>query len=231
MPKLPKINSEEVDNVVHLERRNYIAYQGITLEVRKATEGEESNTIGGYAVKYNMPVLIVDCWGDKYLEEIAAGCFDESLSRCKEDGKEIKALWNHDASRPLGSTKTDTLRFDTADAVGLAYDIDLPNNTWGNDVKESVRRGDVDGSSFGFICHEDKWSKVEHEGEQIYKRSVVKAELLEVSPCTFPAYDSSEISCRSFEKVKEEEKEEIRLEKLRTEARLMQLREENEKEF
>lgn len=89
----------------------------------------------------------------------------------------------------------------------------------------------MDGSSFGFICQEDKWSKVEYEGEQIYKRSVVKAELLEVSPCTFPAYDSSEISCRSFEKVKEEAKEEIRLEKLRTEARLMQLREENEKEF
>lgn len=213
------------------EIRNYYRnYQGIALEVRKVAEGE-SNTIGGYAVKYNTPVLIVDRWGDKYLEEIAAGCFDESLSRCKEAGKEIKALWNHDASRPLGSTKTDTLRFNTADTTGLAYDIDLPNNTWGNDVKESVRRGDVDGSSFGFICQEDRWSKVEYEGEQIYKRSVVKAELLEVSPCTFPAYDSSEISCRSFEKVKEEAKEEIRLEKLRTEARLMQLREENEKEF
>lgn len=214
------------------EIRNYCAnYQGIALEVRAAAEGEESRTIGGYAVKYNTPVLIVDRWGDKYLEEIAAGCFDESLRNCKEAGKEIKALWNHDTSRPLGSTKTDTLRFNTEDTTGLAYDIDLPNNTWGNDVKESVKRGDVDGSSFGFICQEDRWSKVEHEGEQIYKRSVVKAELLEVSPCTFQAYDSSEISCRSFERVKEEAKEENRLEKLRTEARLMQLREENEKEF
>jgi hypothetical protein len=36
---------------------------------------------------------------------------------------------------------------------------------------------------------------------------------------------------RSFEKVKEEAKEEKRLEKLKMEARLMQLREENEKEF
>lgn len=214
------------------EIRNYYAdCQGIALEVRAAAEGEESRTIGGYAVKYNTPVLIVDRWGDKYLEEIAAGCFDESLRNCKEVGGEIKALWNHDTSRPLGSTKTDTLRFNTGDSTGLAYDIDLPNNSWGNDVKESVKRGDVDGSSFGFICQEDKWSKVEHEGEQIYKRSVVKAELLEVSPCTFPAYDSSEISCRSFEKVKEEAKEESRLEKLRTEARLMQLREENEKEY
>lgn len=81
------------------------------------------------------------------------------------------------------------------------------------------------------LHQEDRWSKVVHEGEEIYKRSVVKAVLLEVSPCTFPAYDSSEISCRSFEKVKEEAKEEKRLEKLKMEARLMQLREENEKEF
>ena len=54
----------------------------------------------------------------------------------------------------------------------------------------------------------------------------MKAELLEVSPCTFPAYDSSEISCRSFEKVKEVAKEE-RLEELKKEARLMEIREEN----
>ncbi|MBT9644919.1 hypothetical protein GPK69_03585 [Roseburia inulinivorans] len=84
------------------EIRNYCRKcQGIALEVRAAAEGEDSRTIGGYAVKYNTPVLIVDRWGDKYLEEIAAGCFDESLNSCKEAGKEIKALWNHDTSRPL----------------------------------------------------------------------------------------------------------------------------------
>ncbi len=224
MPTTEKKDGEK------LERRNYAAYQQTTLEVRKAAGGEGSNTIGGYAVKYNTPVLIVDRWGDRYLEEIAAGCFDESLNSSKEAGKEIKALWNHDTGRPLGSTKTDTLRFNQEDKSGLAYDIDLPNNTWGNDVRESVRRGDVDGSSFGFICQEDRWSKVEHEGEQIYKRSVVKAELLEVSPCTFPAYDSSEISCRSFERVKEEAKEESRIEKLKLEARLLEIAEENKKE-
>lgn len=208
-----------------LEVRNYNNEN--VLEVRAAGEGGESRTIGGYAVKYNTPVVITDRWGDKYLEEIATGCFDESLNRCKESGGEIKALWNHDTSRPLGSTKTDTLRFNTGDTIGLNYDIDLPNNTWGNDVRESVQRGDVDGSSFGFICTEDKWSKIEHEGEEMYKRSIIKAKLLEVSPCTFPAYDSSEISCRSFEKMKEDTKEEKRLEELRKEARLLEIAEAN----
>lgn len=80
------------------------------------------------------------------------------------------------------------------------------------------------------ICLEDKWSKVQHEGEEMYKRSVVKAELLEVSPCTFPAYDSSQINCRSFERMKADTKEEKRLEELRKEARLLEIADENNKE-
>lgn len=228
---MPENNTHSTEDAAEIqERRNYVAYQGIPIEVRAAAEGGESRTIGGYAVKYNTPVVITDRWGDKYLEEIAAGCFDESIGRCKESGNEIKALWNHDTSRPLGSTKTDTLRFNTGDTTGLNYDIDLPNNTWGNDVRESVQRGDVDGSSFGFVCLEDKWSKVQHEGEEMYKRSIVKAELIEVSPCTFPAYDSSQINCRSFERMKADTKEEKRLEELRKEARLLEIADENNKE-
>ncbi len=57
----------------------------------------------------------------------------------------------------------------------MNYDIDLPNNTWGNDVRESVKRGDVDGSSFGFICLEDKWSKVQHEGEDNVQKKCGKS--------------------------------------------------------
>lgn len=64
----------------------------------------------------------------------------------------------------------------------------------------------------------------------MYTRSVVKAELLEVSPCTFPAYDSSQINCRSFERMKADTKEEKRLEELRKEARLLEIADENNKE-
>lgn len=204
------------------EVRSSTVYQGLALEVRKAQEETESNTIGGYAVKYNVPTLIRDRWGDEYLEEMAEGCFDESLSKCTTRGCEIKALWNHDTSRPIGNTLTNTLRFNS-DKTGLNYDIDLPNNTWGSDVKEAVRRGDVDGSSFGFMCLEDKWSKVMHEGKEVYKRSIIRAELHEVSPCTFPAYDSSEISCRSFDKVKEEAKEESEKREAKEKIKMLEL--------
>lgn len=193
-------------------------FSNLNIEVRATGEGEK-RTIGGFAVKYNSPTLIVDRWGDKFLEEISSGAFDESLKERNQ-----KALWNHDSSKPLGSVKSGTLRFNSS-SDGLNYDIDIPNNSWGNDVYESVQRGDVDGSSFGFVCLENKWSKVVHEGEEIYKRSIIKASLFEVSPCTFPAYESSEISCRSFEELKKEVKkpnDELEIEQLRTKILLME---------
>lgn len=173
------------------------------IEIR-AAEGSQKKTIGGYAVKYNSPTLMRDRWGDEFLEEVSSGAFDKSLQ-----SRSQKALWNHDSSKPLGSVSADTLRFNM-DMSGLNYDIDLPNNTYGNDAFESVQRGDVDGSSFGFICLNDVWSKVQHEGREVYKRSIVEAELFEVSPCTFPAYESSEMSCRSLETFKNDLNLELR---------------------
>jgi hypothetical protein len=166
------------------------------IEIRSVSEGQKK-TIGGYAVKYNSPTLMRDRWGDEFLEEIASGAFDKSLQNRNQ-----KALWNHDTSKPLGSVSVGTLRFNS-DMSGLNYDIDLPNNTYGNDAYESVQRGDVDGSSFGFRGNDDVWSKVQYEGKEIYKRSIVEADLFEVSPCTFPAYDSSDMCCRSLETFKE----------------------------
>lgn len=173
------------------------------IEVRAVGDGQ-SKTIGGYAVRYNTPTLIVDRWGDEFLEEISAGAFDKSLQNRNQ-----KALWNHDSSKPLGSVTAGTLRFN-ADTTGLNYEVDLPNNSYGNDAYESVSRGDVDGSSFGFVAKNDVWSKVQYEGREVYKRSIVEAELLEVSPCTFPAYDSSEIAVRSLEDFKEQEQSYLR---------------------
>jgi len=170
------------------------------VEVRAAVEGEK-RTIGGYAIKYaQQSQPIRDRWGDRFVEEFSAGAFDETLLTRTQ-----KSLWNHNIELPLGSVKAGTLRV-YSDTVGLGFDNDLPSSSWGNDAYESISRGDVDGVSFGFRCLEDKWSKINIGEEEIYKRTVIKAELYEISPCTFPAYESSEVNCRSLEDFKEEEK-------------------------
>ena len=177
--------------------------QVVTEKIEVRAVGESQNkTIGGYAVKYNSPTLMRDRYGDEFVEEVSSGAFDKSLQNRNQ-----KALWNHDTSKPLGSVSANTLRFNS-DMSGLNYDIDLPNNSYGNDAYESVQRGDVDGSSFGFTCTSDVWSKIQFEDREIYKRSIVEAQLFEVSPCTFPAYASSEMSCRSLETFKDDVKHE-----------------------
>jgi HK97 family phage prohead protease len=91
------------------------------------------------------------------------------------------------------------------DDVGLRFDIDLPNNSWGDDILESIKRGDVDGVSFGFRTEKngDKWE--DRDGCVI--RTINKAKLLEISPTPFPSYPQSEVSVRSAEKSYDEFKQ------------------------
>jgi len=141
-----------------------------------------------------------DYWGDKFVEEISEGAFDESI----KNGV-VKSLWCHQTSQVLGSTKSGTLRI-TINGGQIDFENDLPNNTWGADARESVQRGDVDGVSFGMIVKEERWSKTEVNGEEIYKRSILKAEIFELSPTAFPAYPENTVNCRSLEQFKAEEK-------------------------
>ncbi|WP_010293542.1 HK97 family phage prohead protease [Clostridium senegalense] len=180
------------------------------LEVRSKEENSEQKTIEGYVAKYNAESQILrDWWGDEFVEVIADGAFDNAIRN-----NTIKALYNHNTDYVLGSTKSQTLRLES-DNIGLRFEIDLPNTQVGNDLYESVKRGDIDGNSFGFRVLNDKWSEIEKYGKKIMKRTLLEVELFEISPTPFPAYEDTEVDCRSLEKFKmktgssEEEKKKI----------------------
>jgi HK97 family phage prohead protease len=50
----------------------------------------------------------------------------------------------------LGRNKSGTLRL-SVDGIGLRYEIDPPDTQAARDLIESLRRGDVSGSSFAFL--------------------------------------------------------------------------------
>lgn len=159
-----------------------------------------------------------DFWGDQFVEEIAAGAFNDSLA-----SRAVVALWSHRTDMVLGSTKSGTLRLTNTDS-SLDFELDLPATRAGDDAYESIKRGDVDGVSFGMIVIKDKWSQVEQDGVKIYKRSILNAELYEISPVAFPAYPANEVSCRSLEDYKKEQKraaDELRKRKLTLELELI----------
>jgi len=188
MTQVPTINKT-------IDFKELRKYNDSKIEIRAADPNSTvmSKIIEGYAVKYNMASEVMsDYWGDKFIEEFARGAFDESLRSQTQ-----KCLWNHKSEYPLGSIRANTLMIQS-DEVGLYYEDDVPDNSWGNDALESIRRGDVDGSSFLFRALDDQWSLIVIDDEEIYKRTILKADLYEISPTTFPAYPDSEVNARSF---------------------------------
>ncbi|EOS8267635.1 HK97 family phage prohead protease [Bacillus pacificus] len=190
----------------------------MTIEVREVNEDDGKRTISG-SIKYNNESAEMrDWWGDSFVEEIAEGAFDESLKV-----RDVVGLWSHDTSQVLGNTKSKTLRIEN-DKKELRFELDIPNTTVGNDAWELIKRGDVDGVSFGMKVTKDKWSSEERENGKIYKRSILNAELYEISPVAFPAYPTNEVSVRSLDDFKAGEKrvaDEFRKRKLQIELELI----------
>jgi len=149
----------------------------------RAMENGEGMTFGGYAWRYNQPSLPLP-----FTERIAPGAFTRTL-KSKND---IRAYVNHDDRLLLGSTRAKTLRIE--DRVDGGYvEIDLPNTTWGNDIRELVKRGDITGMSFGFSTVKDSWSPNGNE------RTLAEVRLHEVSVVTgVPAYPQTTASVRSW---------------------------------
>ncbi|MBD7984415.1 HK97 family phage prohead protease [Sporosarcina sp. Sa2YVA2] len=178
------------------EKRELMMTQKI--EVREDDDG--NRTLSGYAVKWEKRSLVLGYFM-KFREQFKKGAFVDSLQ-----SEDQRFLWSHDTSKVLGRTKNNTLRL-REDDTGLHFELDLPKTTLGNDTFESIKRGDVDGVSFGFqMISED----IEDPDDDLRLRTVTKAKLLEVSAVAFPAYPDSEVSARGYDPMKHHAEEEKR---------------------
>lgn len=160
------------------------------IEIREDDDGKR--TLTGYAVKWEKKSKVLGYFR-KFREQFRKGAFADSLE--KDDQR---FLWSHDTSKVLGRTKNGTLRLEEDD-IGLRFELDLPNTTLGNDTYESIKRGDVDGVSFGFRVESDE---IHEPDDDLPLRTVTKARLLEVSAVAFPAYPDSEVSARGYDPLK-----------------------------
>lgn len=151
----------------------------------RVEESDDGVKIAGYAAKFNE--LSEEMMG--FREKIAPGAFAASLER----GDDVRALWNHNDDYVLGRTASGTLRL-AEDDIGLKYEIDPPDTQWARDRIESIKRGDVNQSSFGFVVVTDDVTR--EDGNEI--RTLLEVDLFDVSPVTYPAYPQTESEIRSF---------------------------------
>lgn len=182
--------------------------RAIPTDFRTREEGGEMFLEGYFAV-YNSNYVIEK----SMTESIAPGAFSRSI----RDG-DIRALINHDSTLVLGRTKANTLEL-REDERGLWGRVAVnPNDGDAVNCYQRVSRGDVDGCSFGFEIREEETDFLDDGSVHFTIKDV---DLYEVSVCTFPAYEATNISAR--------EKDAARIRAKGLEAWKKQMRERAEK--
>jgi HK97 family phage prohead protease len=160
------------------------------IELRQSESGKD--TVFGYALKFGVPYDMG--W---FTEEIQRGALDGA------DLSDVRILFNHDQNLILGRTKAGTAKVGI-DEVGMWYMAELPDSPTGQNVKEALRRGDVDQSSWAFSISTDesgrskgdKW--MNKDGKDYRVITSVRA-VYDASPVTYPANPDTTAAKRSKE--------------------------------
>ena len=153
----------------------------------------KGRTVSGVAAKFNSRSENFGTADRPVFEIIAPGAFDDVLS------DDVIACYNHDESAILARSTggKGTLKL-SVDQVGLNYEFIAPETTVGNDVLESIKRGDINSSSFAFIVAEggDTYTPITGGGTL---RTITKiAKLYDVSPVCRGAYPAASVTARAL---------------------------------
>lgn len=144
--------------------------------------------ITGTAVVYSQrSQMLGGAYG--FTESISPGAFTDSLGSA-----DLVMLADHDASKVLGRQSAGTLEV-TDGPNGLDVCCESPDTSYARDLLVSLARRDICGMSFGFVVEEDIWS-MGPDGKTPH-RTVTRAEIVEVSVVTFPAYPQTSAAARS----------------------------------
>ena len=165
---LTKVDGAEVRSLNEVVEQR--AYDG---EIKAAAE---SRTVEGYASVFNS---MSEDLG--FREVILPGAFSDVLDN------DVRALYNHDSNYLLARTTSGTLEL-KEDDKGLYYRFEMPNTSYGNDMLELFRRGDLTQSSFGFTVEKDNWRM--EDGQQVRYIERVGS-LFDVSSGSFSGVQSS----------------------------------------
>lgn len=148
---------------------------------------DEGPSIEGYFAVFNSIYEIAP----GMTESVAPGAFSRTLAG------DIRALTNHDTTLVLGRTRAHTLEL-REDEHGLWGKVSInPKDADAMNLYERVKRGDVDQCSFGFEIVSEE---TDFRDDGSIHWTITDVNLFEVSACTFPAYQETNIAARSAER-------------------------------
>ena len=161
-------------------------------EIRAEQNEDEMGVITGRPIVYNSRTDL--------------GYFDEVIELGALNGadlKDVRFLVNHNTSMiPLARSRNNnansTMQMTVDDqGMGIRVNLDVKNNSEARNLYSAIERGDISGMSFMFKVDDEEWSELETDHPTRHVRKI--SDVLEVSACTFPAYDDTTLSTRNKE--------------------------------
>lgn len=141
--------------------------------------------VAGKPVIFNSETVIYEYDGVQYKEKIDAKAFDGA------DISDVVLNIDHEG-KPAAKTKNGTLKLEVR-SDGLYMEADLSKNETGRELFEDIQNGFYDKMSFAFSVAEDEYDKATRT------RTITKIKkCYDVSAVTFPAYNNTSISARSW---------------------------------
>ena len=145
------------------------------------SEDSKEQKVTGLALRFNEPTVLFSVGGIDYLEVIDP----HALDNC--DMSDVVLTRNHNNDRLLARTKNGTLQLSVT-SEGLEFTAELADTQLGEDTFKLIKRGDIDGCSFGGYVEEESYNVKTH------RRTILKmSSLFDISAVTFPAYESTNV--------------------------------------
>lgn len=171
---------------------NLTEKRSFNLKEFRAVDEDDGKIIEGHAAVFEQKTDI----GGYFFEVIDRGAFDNA--DCLRD---VALFVNHNfeqiplaRSRRNNGNSTMTL---SVDNIGLAIraKLDVENNPSAKELYSAVSRGDIQGMSLAFRVDAEEWQDL--EADMPTRRIKKISRVYEVSACTFPAYEQTDIHARA----------------------------------
>jgi Escherichia/Staphylococcus phage prohead protease len=143
----------------------------------------EGRTLSGIAYAFGQRTKRDGVWVD-----FAPGAFRKALK-----GSDVRAFFNHNPDMLLGRQSNGTVDVQER-KDGLHYSIDVPDTSYGNDLLELHRRGDLTEMSFGITPGQTHNGTV--DGQPLVTHTSVAA-IIDISPVPLPAFEGTSMMLHS----------------------------------
>jgi HK97 family phage prohead protease len=171
----------------------------------------EEMRVEGMPVVFEKPTVMAEIEGMRFYEIIDRSAFDEA------NMNDVVLNVDH-GGKPAAKTKNGTLELRKTED-GLFMSADLSKNATGRELYEDIQNGFFDKMSFAFTVRKDSYDK------NTRTRRIEKIDrLYDVSAVTFPAYNQTSISARSFFEAEADREMKERAEAQRREELILELK-------